>query len=75
MSADLRKLTLQAMAIHTELIHDDRVWRRLRSLLGLMSYRKNRAPFFVYPFRAIVAGQEEVAFGRVKRLWEEGYER
>jgi hypothetical protein len=67
-------MTLQALAIHTEQIHDDRVWARLRSLLDVMSRRRSRATFFVYPFRAIVAGRGEVAFERVKRLREEGYE-
>lgn len=68
------EITLQALAIHTEQIHDDRVWARLRSLLDVMSPRASRATFFVYPFRGVVAGQEKVAFERVKRLYDEGYE-
>jgi len=69
-----RDRTLQALAIHTERIHDDPVWARLRSLLDVMSRRSIRATFFVYPFRAIVAGREEVALERVNRLREEGHE-
>ena len=66
--------TLQALAIHTELIHNDLVWQRLQSMLSVMSRRGGQATFFVYPFRAIVAGREEIAFERVKRLHEEGHE-
>lgn len=74
MSAGLHAYSLQALAVHTEKIHDDSVWARLQRLIGLMKRRGHRATFFVYPFRAIVAGREQVAFERVKRLAQEGFE-
>lgn len=67
-------VTLRALAIHTEQIHNDLVWKRLKSILDLMSRQGSRVTLFVYPFRAIVADREQVAFNRLKRLHEKGYE-
>ena len=74
MTSDRRNLLLQALSIHTEQIHNDLVWTRLQHVMSLMKRRGHRATFFVYPFRAVVSGREEIAFERVKRLYEEGYE-
>lgn len=70
----LGRRRLQALAIHTEKIHDDRVWARLRRLLEVMRQRGHRATFFVYPFRAVVAGCEDAALKRVQALAEAGHE-
>lgn len=70
----VRNAAIQALAVHVERIHDDRVWARLRRVLGLLRRCGSYATLFVYPFRAIVAGYGDLAFERVKRLCEEGHE-
>jgi hypothetical protein len=62
----------KGLAVHAEALHDDRVWRRLRAILTLMTRRGSRATFFVYPFRAVVAGKD--ISDRVRRLAALGHE-
>lgn len=47
---------MRALAFHTERLHDDRVWKRLLLILAIMRRLGSRATFFIYPFRAVVAG-------------------
>lgn len=49
---------IRALAFHTESLHDDRVWKRLLIILAIMRRLGSRATFFIYPFRAVVAGRE-----------------
>ena len=49
---------MRALAFHTERLHDDRVWKRLLIILAVMHRLKSRATFFIYPFRAVVAGRD-----------------
>jgi len=70
----MRGRSLRALAVHTEKIHDNAVWARLRPLLQWMERRGHRATFFVYPFRATVVGREELALERVRVLAELGHE-
>lgn len=67
-------MRFQALAIHTEKIHDPLVWKRLRFVLSTLSRKGSRATLFVYPFRAIVAGKSDVALERVKWAWSQGHE-
>ena len=68
------KMRVQAIAVHTELIHDDRVWTHLTIFLALLRRRGGRVTFFVYPFRAVVAGETIRARRRVMYLARLGYE-
>ena len=49
---------MRALAFHTERLHDDRVWKRLLIILTIMRQLDSRATFFIYPFRAVVAGRD-----------------
>ena len=49
---------MRALAFHTERLHDDRVWKRLLLILAIMRRLGSRATFFIYPFRAVVAGRD-----------------
>ena len=49
---------MRALAFHTERLHDDRVWKRLLLILAIMSRLGSVATFFIYPFRAVVAGRD-----------------
>ena len=49
---------MRALAFHTERLHDDRVWKRLLLILAIMRQLGSRATFFIYPFRAVVAGRD-----------------
>ena len=49
---------MRALAFHTERLHDDRVWKRLLIVLTVMRRFGSRATFFIYPFRAVVAGRD-----------------
>src|SRR2546428_8026036 len=60
------------LAIHAEKLHDERVWRRVKKMAIWMAQRNWRATFFVYPFRAQVAGREIA--DRVQTLATLGHE-
>jgi hypothetical protein len=47
-----------ALAFHTEELHDDRVWHRVEAVARWMTRKGLGATFFVYPFRAQVAGKD-----------------
>ncbi len=49
---------MRALALHTERLHDDRVWKRLLIILTIMRRLGSRATFFIYPFRSVVAGKD-----------------
>lgn len=46
------------LAFHAEKLHDDQVWRRVTQIARWMARRHMSATFFVYPFRAQVAGRD-----------------
>ena len=60
------------LAFHAEKLHDERVWRRVKKMAIWMAQRNWRATFFVYPFRAQVAGREIA--DRVQTLATLGHE-
>jgi hypothetical protein len=64
----------QALAIHTERIHDPLVWRRLRFILNALGRKGSHATLFVYPFRAIVEGKSHIALSRIERVRSAGHE-
>jgi hypothetical protein len=64
----------QALAIHTERIHDPLVWRRLRFILNALGRKGSHATLFVYPFRAIVEGKSHIALNRIERVRSAGHE-
>jgi Polysaccharide deacetylase len=45
-----------ALAFHAEKLHDEGVWHRVERVARWMAKKGMRATFFVYPFRAQVAG-------------------
>jgi peptidoglycan/xylan/chitin deacetylase (PgdA/CDA1 family) len=47
-----------AIAFHAERLHDDRTWSYVERAARWMERRNIRATFFVYPFRAVVAGKD-----------------
>lgn len=48
----------RVLAFHAEKLHDELVWSRVRPLAHWMARKGMRATFFVYPFRAQVAGKD-----------------
>jgi len=64
----------QALAIHTERIHDPLVWRRLRFILNALGRKGSHATLFVYPFRAIVEGKSHIALNRIEQVRSAGHE-
>ena len=65
-------MTLQSLCLHTEKLHDDRVWRRLQSALDELDRRHRKITFLVYPLRSIAAGRN--IRQRVAELAERGHE-
>lgn len=65
-------MTLRALCLHAELLHDDRVWRRLQAALDELDRRGKKITFLVYPLRAVAAGKD--IRGRVRELAERGHE-
>jgi hypothetical protein len=61
-----------ALAIHAEKLHEDLVWRRVKWLARWLACRDIKATFFVYPFRALVAGRSIA--DRVEWLGSQGHE-
>lgn len=47
-----------AIGFHAEKLHDDQTWRRVEHAARWMGERGIKATFFVYPFRAQVAGKD-----------------
>jgi hypothetical protein len=47
-----------AIAFHAEKLHDDPTWRRVERIARWMKQQDMKATFFVYPFRAQVAGKD-----------------
>ena len=45
------------LAFHAERLHEPRVWKKVERVAGWMAEHNMRATFFVYPFRAAVAGK------------------
>ena len=46
------------LAFHAEKLHDQRVWKKVERVAGWMAEHNMKATFFVYPFRAEVAGKD-----------------
>jgi len=65
-------MTLQALCLHTEMLHDDRVWRRLQVALDELDRRRRKITFLVYPLRSVAAGRN--IRDRVRELMERGHE-
>ncbi|HKQ53074.1 MAG TPA: hypothetical protein VJT74_11930 [Pyrinomonadaceae bacterium] len=65
-------MTLQALCLHTEKLHDDRVWRRLQAALDELDRRRKKVTFLVYPLRSVAAGRN--VRGRVAELSGRGHE-
>jgi hypothetical protein len=63
---------LRALAFHAEKLHDDQVWRRVTRIARWMAWKDIKATFFVYPFRAQVAGRDIT--DRVQTLASLGHE-
>lgn len=61
-----------ALAFHAEKLHDDAVWTRVERVSSLMARKAIKATFFVYPFRAQVAGKDVA--DRVRFLSAAGHE-
>jgi len=59
-------------AFHAEQLHDDNVWRRTERVARYMTKKGLQAVFFVYPFRAQVAGRDIT--DRVRTLAALGHE-
>jgi len=47
-----------AIAFHAEKLHDDSTWKRVRQVAGWMTQRNMKTTYFVYPYRAQVAGRD-----------------
>jgi len=62
----------RVLAFHAEKLHDDQVWRRLERVARWMARKDIKATFFVYPFRAEVAGRDIT--DRVQTLASLGHE-
>jgi hypothetical protein len=60
------------LAFHAEKLHDERVWHRVERVARWMAKKGMKATFFVYPFRAQVAGNDIT--GRVRALAALGHE-
>jgi len=60
------------LVFHAEKLHDERVWRRVESVARWLAVQGHQATFFVYPFRAQVAGQDIT--DRVQTLATLGHE-
>ena len=67
-------MRFQALAIHTERIHDLLVWMRLRFILNALGRKGSHATLFVYPFRAIVEGKSHIALNRIEQARSDGHE-
>jgi hypothetical protein len=65
-------MTLQALCLHTEALHDDRVWRRVQLALDALDQRQTKITFLIYPFRAVAAGCD--VRERVRELIDRGHE-
>jgi peptidoglycan/xylan/chitin deacetylase (PgdA/CDA1 family) len=65
-------MTLRALCFHTELLHEERVWQRLRRVFAELEKRNLRATFLVYPLRSIAAGAD--VRDQVKEIAERGHE-
>jgi peptidoglycan/xylan/chitin deacetylase (PgdA/CDA1 family) len=63
---------LHALAFHAEKLHDDQAWKRVERIARWMARNDIRATFFVYPFRAQVAGRDIT--DRVQKLASLGHE-
>lgn len=50
--------SLRILAFHTEQLHHNRIWQRVVRLASWMARHKIKATFFVYPFRAQIAGKD-----------------
>lgn len=62
----------RVLVFHAEWLHDDDIWRRVEWFAGWLSVKDIKATFFVYPFRARVAGRDIA--GRVRALGLLGHE-
>jgi len=63
---------LRSVGFHTEKLHEDPVWSRLQRIARWMARKDMKATFFVYPFRAQVAGSDIT--DRVQTLASFGHE-
>ncbi len=62
----------RALCLHTERLHDDRVWSRLQTALNELDQRKVKITFLVYPLRSVAAGHDVRA--RVREIAGRGHE-
>ena len=60
------------LVFHAEKLHDERVWRRVERVARWLAVQGCQATFFVYPFRAQMAGQDIT--NRVRALATLGHE-
>lgn len=62
----------RVLVFHAEELHDDHVWRRVERAVRWMARTETKATFFIYPFRAQVAGKDIT--DRVRLLAALGHE-
>ena len=65
-------MTRQALCLHTERLHDERVWSRVQAALDELARRKVKITFLVYPLRSVAAGHDVRA--RVREISDRGHE-
>ncbi len=63
---------MKALCLHTEVLHDDRVWRRVQLGLDALDKQQVKITFLVYPFRAVAAGCD--IRDRVREIAARGHE-
>jgi peptidoglycan/xylan/chitin deacetylase (PgdA/CDA1 family) len=62
----------RALCLHVELLHDERVWRRMQLALAELDKRNLKITFLVYPLRSIAAGHDIA--DRVRQIADQGHE-
>ena len=62
----------RVLVFHAEWLHADDIWRQVEWVAGWLSLEGIRATFFVYPFRAQIAGKDIAS--RVRALDSLGHE-
>lgn len=60
------------LAFHAEKLHEQRIWNKVKRVAEWMAEHNMKATFFVYPFRAVVAGKSLAE--RVQCLGSLGHE-
>lgn len=65
-------MSYTSLCLHTEMLHDERVWRRLQTVLDRMDEKGAKATFLIYPLRSIAAGADVKA--RVREIAARGHD-